>query len=98
MKRSALLLIAIVVGCSKSEELNSGDFDYIRTSVDLIRTRTALPPGTDSIVMQHSIDSVLRRHRTTPSEYKQRTNALAADAPRAQHIFEAIRDSLKRPR
>lgn len=96
MKSLLLASLLLLVACGKSSDLSSDDMDYIRTSVDVLRARTALPLGTDSVTMQHALASVYARHNTTPAKYKAATVTLAEDAPRAQKMFEAIRDSLKR--
>ena len=91
-----LLGCLAIAACGPSTDLGSSDLDYIRTTVDLVTTRSALPVGTDSLTVLRTLDSLYARHHTTSKEYVEQTADLANDPPKAQKIFEAVRDSLKK--
>ena len=84
-----------VIGCSESTDLGPTDVEYIRTTVDLVRTRSLLPAGTDSLAVKRAVDAVFVRHHTNASEYKSDAAKLGSDPQKAQKIIEAVRDSLK---
>lgn len=89
-----LLLTAIIMGCSDHPSLNSQDTEYVRTTLDLLRTRANFAPTQDSTSISSSLDSVYRRHHTSAADYQAKTLALSADQKRAEGIFNAINDSI----
>lgn len=86
---------AAFAGCSQPAGIGTSEVEYIRTTVDLVRARNNLPPGTDSLSVRRTIDAVLSRHHTTSSQYNLLSRTLADDPEKAQKVFEAVRDSLK---
>jgi hypothetical protein len=95
MSRVLLVLLALsIVSCKGKPSLDSDDKEYIRTSVDLLRTRAHFGSQTDSAHIVMSLDSVYKRHHTTREAYTKETTALADDPKHAVLIFNAINDSV----
>jgi hypothetical protein len=91
-----VLFVLSVVACGGKPTLNDEDTDYVRTTLDLLRTRANFIPTEDSTQIKQSLDSVYRRHHTSAADYKAKTVALADDAKRTEAIFGAINDSISK--
>jgi hypothetical protein len=95
MKQTLLLLtILLVASCKGKPAIDDDDKEYIRTTIDLLRTRAHFGPQTDSAHIVMSLDSVYRRHHTTRDAYTKETSALAGDPKHAELVFNAINDSV----
>jgi hypothetical protein len=90
------LLSALAIGCSDHPSLNDQDTDYVRTTLDLLKTRANFIPTEDSIHIKLSLDSVYHRHRTSAADYKAQTLVLTDDPKKAEVIFGAINDSISK--
>lgn len=94
MKKSLLTLCMIAaISCSKKPSLSSEDVEYVRTSVDLMRIRASMAPGTDSATVKYKVDSVCHVHHTTRGGYLTYTKEIGSDPKRADMIYNAINDS-----
>jgi hypothetical protein len=91
-----ILLSAFAIGCSDHPSLNDQDTGYVRTTLDLLKTRANFIPTEDSIHIKLSLDSVYRRHHTSAAEYKAQTLSFSDDPKRAEVIFGAINDSISK--
>jgi hypothetical protein len=89
-----LLLTVIIIGCSDHPSLNSQDTEYVRTTLDLLRTRANFVSTQDSASITLSLDSAYRRHHTSAADYQSKTLALSNDPKKAELIFNAINDSI----
>jgi hypothetical protein len=88
------LLLALALGCSDHSSLNDQDTDYVRTTLDLLKTRANFIPTEDSTHIKLSLDSVYRRHHTSAANYKAQTLAFVDDPKKAEAIFGVINDSI----
>ncbi len=89
-----VLSVLFVIACNGKPTLNSTDTEYIRTTLDLLRTRANFLPPEDSMSIKLSLDSVYRRHHTSSAEYQAQTVSLSKDPDRTGVIFAAINDSI----
>ncbi len=97
MKPLALILIVLfVTACNNKPKLNADDIAYIKTTVDLLKTRANFAAGEDSTLVKLSLDSVYRRHHTSAPEYRTQTVSLANDLQHAEAVFAAINDSISK--
>ena len=102
MKRLAFFVVLItMIGCEKKSSLASDDIEYVRTTVDLLRTRAALSMTTDSLPVdsvrvKSALDSVYRLHRTTREAFLNWSTHLADDPKHAAAFYEAVNDSIAR--
>ncbi len=96
MKYILVLSVLLVISCGGKPSLNDEDTDYVRTTLDLLRTRANFIPTEDSTQIKLSLDSVYRRHHTSAADYKAKTVALANDAKRTEAIFGVINDSISK--
>ena len=94
--RLALLVIfaAAILGCSNKTGLSSSDVDYVHTTLDLMRTRTMVKPGTDSNLVKSMLDIIYRRHHTSRADYLKQTEQLGDDPKHAEAVYNAIKDSV----
>ena len=88
------VLVLSVLSCNGKPSLYSDDVEYIRTTIDLMRTRANFGPETDSAHTKMSLDSVYRRHHTTRETYTKQTASLANDPKHAELVITAINDSV----
>jgi hypothetical protein len=91
-----VLSVLCVVACGGKPTLNEEDTDYVRTTLDLLRTRANFIPMEDSTSIKLSLDSVYRRHHTSAEAYKTQTVALSDDPKHTEAIFGAINDSISK--
>ncbi|HET6399977.1 MAG TPA: hypothetical protein VFH95_01125 [Candidatus Kapabacteria bacterium] len=91
-----VLAVLFVAACAKKPSLNDADTEYIRTTVDLLKTRANFAVGEDSVHIKYSLDSVYRRHHTSAAEYRTQTVSLATDPKHAEAVFAAISDSISK--
>ncbi|HZK75457.1 MAG TPA: hypothetical protein VFD13_00990 [Candidatus Kapabacteria bacterium] len=70
--------------------------DYIRTTVDLLKTRANFAVAEDSAHVKYSLDSVYNRHHISAAEYRTQTTSLADDPKHAEAVFAAINDSISK--
>ena len=97
MKRFFLvLIIPFVVACGGKPTLSPSDTDYVRTTLDLLKTRANFAPNEDSTRIKLSLDSAYQRHHSSAADYQAKTLALSDDPQRAEAIFGAINDSIGR--
>jgi len=95
MKRRALVLsVLLVVSCKGKPSITSDDKEYIRTTIDLMRTRANFGAQIDSVHATASLDSVYRLHHTTRNAYTKQSGALANDPKHAALVFNVINDSV----
>jgi hypothetical protein len=95
MKRSLfVLLVFIVLSCKGKPSLSDDDKAYIRTTIDLMRTRANFGPNTDSLHVLQSLDSVYKRHHTSRGAYIQESASLADDPKHAELVLTTINDSV----
>jgi hypothetical protein len=90
------LFVALLIGCSDHPSLNEHDGDYVRTTLDILKTRANFVPTEDSMQIKLSLDSVYSRHHTSAEDYKAKTIALSDNPKRAEAIFDAINDSISK--
>ena len=92
--KKLLLLSLIIIGCSGKTSLNDADKEYVRTTLDLLKTRSNFSVQEDSNAVKRSLDSVYKRHHTSAGEYKKETESFSTDRDRTAAIFSAINDSI----
>jgi hypothetical protein len=83
-----------IFSCKGKPSITSDDKEYIRTTIDLMRTRANFSAQIDSVHATASLDSVYRRHHTTRDAYTKQSGALASDPKHAALVFNAINDSV----
>jgi hypothetical protein len=88
------IFAAAILGCSNKAGLSSNDVDYVQTTFDLMRTRTMIKPGMDSLRVKSMLDTVYRRHHTSRADYLKQTGELGGDPKRAEAVYNAIKDSV----
>ncbi len=93
MKKFIPILFCLAA-CGGKSSLNTADQDYVRTSIDLIRTRASFTVNQDSLAIERSLDSVYARHHTSAKQYQDETVALSSDRDRTAAIFAAINESI----
>ncbi len=93
MKR-LILVPFFLVACGGKPTLTPTDTEYVRTTLDLLKTRANFAPVEDSAHIAFSLDSVYRRHHTSASDYKAQTLSFAGDPKRGEVIFNALNDSV----
>lgn len=86
--------IFFFISCGGKPSLNSDDTEYVRTTLDLLRTRANFTPTEDSTSIKRSLDSVYRRHHTSAADYQAQTLSFSDDHDRVSAIFAAINDSI----
>lgn len=91
-----VLFVLCVTSCSGKPSLNSSDMNFIRTTVDLLKTRANFAVAEDSSHVKYSLDSAYRRHHTSAVEYRSQTASLADDPKHAEAVFAAINDSISK--
>ncbi len=93
--RSKLLVCALIsmiaFGCSKSEQLDSDEQQYVKLSLALLKARAK---ASDSASVRRVLDSVYTALKSDSASYRRRTEAFAGSPDRAQLVFRAINDSL----
>src|SRR5205823_3319649 len=88
------LLLLSIVACSKKPSLSSDDIAYVRTTLDLMRTRARMQPGADSVVVKSMLDTTYRRHKISKELYLKQTSEIGSDPARTDRIYKAINDSV----
>ena len=92
---SVAICMTLYIGCKSNKNgLTSEEISYVRTTLDLMRTRANIKPGMDSILIKSMLDTVYRRHHTSRSDYLNRTGHLGDDPKRAEVVYNAIKDSV----
>jgi hypothetical protein len=94
MKFLFVLPVLFVTACGGKPSLNSAETEYVKTTLDLLRTRANFLPAEDSVSIKRSLDSVYRRHHTSAVEYQAQTVSRSNDPDRTGVIFAAINDSI----
>ena len=89
-----VLSLCVVTGCTKSNGLSSDDTEYIRTTLDLLRTRANIKPGMDSNTVKLMLDTLYKRHHTSRVDYLTQTTALGNDPKHIEAVYNAIKDSV----
>ena len=90
----SVLIVLSVLACKGKPTLTDDDREYVRTTIDLMRTRANFGPDTVSLHTTLSLDSVYKRHHTTRGAYIQQSATLADDPKHAELVFTAINDSV----
>jgi hypothetical protein len=97
MKRSFFALAVLcIVACTSKPRITNDDIAYIRTTIDLLKTRANFTLAEDSAHFKYSLDSVYRRHHTSAAEYRTQTISLVDDPKHAEAVFAAINDSISK--
>ena len=90
------MIAALLIGCSDHPSLNTQESEYVRTTLELLKTRANFIPSEDSTHIKLSLDSVYRKHHTSATDYQAKTLALSDDSKLAEAIFGAINDSISK--
>ena len=88
---AVVILSGLLLGCAKSEKLDEGEMNYVRTSLALTKARIA---SHDSVQLSTKLDSVYQKFGMSEDGYKKQTAAFAKVPDRAGIIFRAIADSM----
>ena len=91
-----VIFLLSIAACNGKPALNYDDTNYVRTTLDLLKTRANFIPTEDSASIKLSLDSVYRQHHTSAAEYKAQTLAMTDDPKKAEAIFGAINDSVSK--
>jgi hypothetical protein len=95
MKITLLVCIILsLLSCKGKPSLSTDDADYVHTTLDLMRVRARIAPGTDSTRVKSMLDSAYRRHHTSREAYLKYTGQIGEDPKRAETIYNAINDSI----
>ena len=81
-------------GCAKKPGMNSSDVEYVKLSLDLMRTRTAVDTTLDSSARLAKFAKVFTKHQTSKADYLKASEGLASEPARATAVYNALRDSL----
>jgi hypothetical protein len=91
--RKTIGMIAFIglIGCAKSEKLDSDELQYVKTSIAITNARFA---SRDSTQLAKKLDSVYKKLETSKESYIEQTTNFSKDPDRASIVFRAIADSL----
>jgi len=84
----------LLMACKGKPTLSTDDADYVHTTLDLMRVRARIAPGSDSTLVKSMLDSGYRRHHTSRDSYVKYTGQIGEDPNRTNMIYNAINDSI----